>query len=64
MGGQRIVQRARIDGYTNHIDGSRDLDLARIADVNGDGVLDIALPRIKDGSPAVVTFAGGKPREL
>jgi hypothetical protein len=64
MVGRRIVERARIDGYTNHINGSRELDLARIADVNGDGVLDIALPRIKDGSPAVVTFAGGKPHEL
>jgi hypothetical protein len=62
--GRRIVERARIDGYTNHINGSRELDLARIADVNADGVLDIALPRIKDGSPAVVTFVGGKSREL
>ncbi|NJR13541.1 MAG: VCBS repeat-containing protein [Phyllobacteriaceae bacterium] len=62
--GRRIIERARIDGYTNHINGTRDLDLAQIADVNGDGVLDIALPRIKDGSPAVVTFAGGKAREL
>ncbi|MCU0832763.1 MAG: hypothetical protein MUC58_14895, partial [Rhizobiaceae bacterium] len=37
MAGRRIVERARIDGYTNHINGSRDLDLARIADLNGDG---------------------------
>jgi hypothetical protein len=64
MVGRRIVEQARIDGYTNHIKGSRELDLSRIADVNGDGVPDIALPRIKDGSPVVVTFAGGTPREL
>jgi hypothetical protein len=64
MVGAKIVERARIDGYTNHINGSRNLDLARIADVNGDGIVDIALPRITDGTAAVVTFVGGKPREL
>lgn len=62
--GSRIVERGRIEGYTNHINGTRDLDLAKIGDRNGDGVTDIALPRIKDGKAAVVTFAGGKAREL
>lgn len=62
--GSRISEVARIDGYTNHINGTRELDLAKIADRNGDGVLDVTLPRIKDRSTAVVTFAGGKPREL
>jgi hypothetical protein len=62
--GRRISEVARIDGYTNHINGTRELDLAKIADRNGDGVLDITLPRIKDRSTAVVTFAGGTPREL
>ena len=62
--GSTIRERARIDGYTNHINGTRDLDRAKIGDRNGDGVTDIALPRIKDGAAAVVTFAGGKAREL
>ncbi len=61
---QHVVELARIDGYTNHINGTRDLDLAKIADRNGDGVVDIILPRIRNGSEAVVTFAGGVAREL
>lgn len=62
--GQHVVELARIDGYTNHINGTRDLDLAKIADRNGDGVVDVILPRIRSGSEAVVTFAGGAAREL
>jgi hypothetical protein len=62
--GSRIVERGRIDGYTNHINGTRDLDLAKIGDRNGDGVTDIALQKIEDGKAAVITFAGGKARKL
>jgi hypothetical protein len=64
MKGTRLLELARIDGYTNHINGTRELDLAEVADRNGDGVIDITLPRIRRGGKAVVTFAGGKAREL
>jgi hypothetical protein len=64
MVGARLVELARIDGYTNHINGTRELDLARIADHNGDGIVDIKLPRIRSGGEAIVTFAGNAAREI
>ena len=64
MTGTRLVELARIDGYTNHINGTRELDLAEVADRNGDGVIDITLPRTRRVGKAVVTFAGGDAREL
>jgi hypothetical protein len=62
--GPALKEVARIDGYTNHINGSRDLDLAEIRDMNDDGALDIILPRINGSGKAVVSFTQGKPREL
>ncbi len=62
--GQHLKELARIKGYTNHINGTRDLDLAEIRDVNGDGTLDIRLPRIDGSGKATISFAKGRPREL
>jgi hypothetical protein len=62
--GAQIVEVARLDGYTNHINGTRGLDLAKVADRDGDGVVDINLPRIGNGGMAVVTFDGGIGQEL
>jgi hypothetical protein len=62
--GKSLVERARIDGYTNHINGSRHLDLAVIEDVNGDGIADITLPRLGSENRVTITFHGGNPREL
>jgi hypothetical protein len=64
MVGSQLVEIARSDGYTNHIKGTRELDLAAISDRNGDGVVDITLPRIRSGDQAVVSFAGGTAQEL
>ncbi len=58
--GSQVVELARIDGYTNHINGTRELDLAKIADRNGDDIVDITLPRIGNGGSVAVTFAGEK----
>jgi hypothetical protein len=60
----QVVEVARLDGYTNHINGTRDLDLAKVTDRNGDGVVDITLPRLGNAGVAVVTFVGGVGREL
>jgi hypothetical protein len=60
IAGMHVAELARADGYTNHINGTRELDLAIVADRNGD----IALPRIGNNGKAVVTFAGGHFREL
>jgi hypothetical protein len=62
--GTELKELARIDGYTNHINGTRDLDLAEVKDFDGDGTLDIKLPRIDGSGKAVISFAKTTPREL
>jgi hypothetical protein len=62
--GTDLVESARIDGFTNHHYGARALDLARLADANGDGVVDITLHQIDGSGDATVTFAGGRPQVL
>jgi len=57
--GDALVEAARIDGFTNHIIGSRDQDLARIVDVNDDGVPEIVLPASDRRSLAVIAFRKG-----
>jgi hypothetical protein len=63
LAGSRLEEVSRIDGFTNHIIGSRDLDLGFTADLNDDGVLELVLPRLDRRSVAVVSFANG-PRVL
>jgi hypothetical protein len=62
--GNKIEAVSAISGYTNHINGTRNLDLAEVRDVNGDGTLEITLPRIDGTGKATLSFAQGKPREL
>jgi hypothetical protein len=64
LSGGRLVEIARTDGFTNHILGSRDLDLARIGDVLKLGIPQIVLPTVDRKSLAVVSFQGGKPAVL
>ncbi len=59
LGGGALSEVARIDGFTNHIIGSRDLDLARIADVDGDGAMEIVLPALDRRHLAIVGFRQG-----
>jgi hypothetical protein len=56
-----LIEAARIDGVTNHIIGSRDLDLGRIDDVDGDGVPDIVLPTLDRRALVAVSFRGERP---
>lgn len=60
--GSALVEVARLDGVTNHIIGSRDLDLARITDIDGDGRPEIVLPALDRLSLTAVSFAGGRGR--
>ena len=61
--GAALIALASIDGYSNHAIGSREMGMAAIADVNGDGAADVIVPAKGYREVAVVTFAGG-PREL
>jgi hypothetical protein len=59
LAGGKLEETARIDGYTNHIIGSRDLDLGRLADVDGDGIPEIVLPSIDRRTLAAISFKQG-----
>jgi hypothetical protein len=51
----KLEELARIDGYTNHIIGERNLDLARVNTKN-----DIIIPTLDRRSLAILSFKGGK----
>lgn len=57
--GQSLEPAAGIDGVTNHILGSRDIDLARVADIDGDGIAEVILPALDRKSLIAVSFKGG-----
>lgn len=42
--GERLVTAARISGFTSHVSGSRNLDLAAAGDFDGDGRVELLLP--------------------
>lgn len=54
----------RAGGFSNHAMGSRNLDLSALLDANGDGVMDMAVPDDSRETLRIVTFAGGRFREL
>lgn len=60
LSGGSLTEVARLDGVTNHILGSRDLDLARVADIDRDGVPEIVLPTLDRAALVAVGFRGGK----
>ncbi len=62
--GARLVEIARKDGYTSHIIGSRDIDLGRVHDIDGDGAPDILAPASDRRALAGLAFRGGVIREL
>jgi len=49
---------------SNHVFGSRHLRLAAVADFNGDGIADIAVPSSDRRRLRFLTLAGGKLAEL
>lgn len=60
----KLVQKHEAKGFSNHFIGSRDLDLSVVADLNADGIADIALPSADRDAVRLVTFAGGKMTEI
>ncbi len=59
MTGSMLTEIARINGYTNHIIGKRDLDLASIVKVPPDGPPLIVIPALDRRSLAAISLQGG-----
>ncbi|MEE8395549.1 MAG: VCBS repeat-containing protein, partial [bacterium] len=57
--GNHLAAVHRSAGFSNHAAGSRELNMAAMADFDGDGVVDIALPGLARETLRVVTLAGG-----
>jgi hypothetical protein len=59
----RLQKTAEMAGFANHIIGTRSIDMAAVADFDGDGVADLALPAFDRASLRIVSFAP-QPREI
>lgn len=59
LAGRTFETIARIDGFTNHIRGSLDLDLGRAVDIDADGAPEIIIPSADRSALAVVSFMSG-----
>ncbi|MDA9009247.1 hypothetical protein N9K16_04725 [Alphaproteobacteria bacterium] len=62
--GQKLTKRAQLYGFSNHFIGSTEMRLSATTDVNGDGILDLALPSANRRALRIVSLASGRLREL
>ena len=49
-----------VSGFSNHAIGSRNLDLSVVADADGDGIADLALPDATRRALKITTVKDGK----
>lgn len=63
MRGGKLIEIGRLPDTSNHVAGSRDIGLSVVADFDGDGVADLALPSLDRRSLRFITAKGGL-REL
>ena len=57
--GGRLVEIATVEDASNHVAGSRHLDLSASSDFNNDGVADLAIPSKDRRSLRFLSFRGG-----
>lgn len=57
--GGRLVEIAQVPGVSNHAIGSPHIGMAAVADFDGDGVSDLALPSLDRLALRVLSFKGG-----
>ena len=60
--GGGLSRLAALDGFSNHVIGSRTLGLAAVGDVDGDGVADLVLPDARRTALVAVGLSGGRAR--
>jgi FG-GAP-like repeat len=61
--GGHLQKIGEMPDAANHIAGSRAIDMSAVADFDGDGIADIAVPSLDRGTLRLVSFAP-KPREI
>lgn len=59
----KLVELASMPDTSNHVAGSRDIGLAAVADFDGDGIVDLAIPSLDRRSLRFLSFRDGA-REL
>lgn len=57
--GGRLAEIASINGTSNHVAGSPQLGLAAVADFDGDGIADLAIPSLDRRALRFISFKGG-----
>jgi hypothetical protein len=61
----RLQKIAEIEGFANHIIGTRAIAMSAVADFNGDGIADLALPSFDRSRLRIISFTPeGGPREI
>ena len=64
IAGDRLVEKGRIGSFSTHRIGTTEIGLSALADIDRDGIMDIVLPTADRRTLKVVTFRGGRFREL
>lgn len=59
-----LTRVAAAEGFSNHAIGSTELRLSAVADVDGDGVLDLALPDAERSALRIVSVRDGAIRSI
>lgn len=64
--GGRLVKSRELPGFTNHIIGTRAIEMSAVADFDGDGIADVALPSLDRNRLRIISFAPRQsgPREI
>ncbi len=62
--GGRLRREGRLHGFSNHAMGSRALGLSAVLDLDGDGAEELLLPAADRRKLRLISFAGGRFREL
>lgn len=62
LNGGSLSRVAALNGFSNHVIGSRSLGLSAIVDVDGDGIRDLVVPDATRTALVAVGLAGGRAR--
>ena len=60
----KLKRVGSLDGFSNHLIGSKEMRLSAVADINGDGRLDLALPSDDRRTLRIVGFSKGALSDL